>query len=107
MYCPALGCCGGHLNAVGTLLRNDADGALGGGLWKGTPLHAAAAEGFLPVIRMLLDSGCYWGEVDDQGATPSMLALICGNTDIARAIREHASKLGMDYSKMKTQTYSP
>ncbi|MCJ1379768.1 hypothetical protein MMC17_002871 [Xylographa soralifera] len=78
----------GHASTVANLLDLGADHNLTESISMLTPLHKAAKRGFYPVVRILLDSGADTQKKDKNEATPELLALAEGHTQVAELLRK-------------------
>ncbi|KAJ1018141.1 hypothetical protein NDA16_005007 [Ustilago loliicola] len=75
--------------------RLKAKGSTGGpGAEGSTPLHFAAANGHLEIVRILLEAGARPAAPDKEGVVPEALALGNGHTECANLIRSWISAYG-------------
>ncbi|MCJ1246909.1 Ankyrin repeat domain-containing protein 44 [Trapelia coarctata] len=81
-----------YVPAVKTLLDCGASPSLPGGPMERTPLHLAAVLGFAHISHLLLKAGSDCQKMDNDGATPELLALAGGHTYVAQILREHVAK---------------
>lgn len=82
-----------NLECVKLLLEHGAD--VNVQLYCGTsPLHQAAAEGFLDITRCLLDAGAQVDIMEDYNITPVFTAAQFGQTECLKALLEAAEKAG-------------
>ena len=56
-----------------------------------TPLFIASAQGYLPVVRLLLGRGAAVGSRNWNGISPLHMAALRGNTAIAQLLRDHGA----------------
>ena len=56
-----------------------------------TPLFIASAQGYLPVVRLLLGRGAAVGSRNWNGLSPLHMAALRGNTAIAQLLRDHGA----------------
>jgi hypothetical protein len=68
-----------------------------------TPLHFAAAKGYVDVARLLLEHGADANAKDKEGWTPLHLAALWGHADAARLLLEH----GADANAKKKDGFTP
>lgn len=54
----------------------------------GYPLHYAATNGHVPVIRLLLDKNAYIDAASPNGTTPLMMAAHYGSSDAVKLLLE-------------------
>lgn len=54
---------------------------------EGLPIHVAAGRGWTDVVALILDKGGAIEQVDDEGATPLMVAAIKGKLDTIKLLR--------------------
>ncbi len=96
-------CSGGSEQSVRMLIFHGADvnaprlkakGSTGPGAEASTPLHFAAANGHLDIVRILLEAGARPAAVDKDGLVPEALALGNGHTECANLIRSWISAYG-------------
>lgn len=73
----------GSLDALSILLQQDASLVNARGLYLWTPLMAAAHEGHLMVVRMLVENGAQLDVCSHYGSTALYLACLRGHADIA------------------------
>lgn len=74
----------GYLDVCEKLILREADVNKPG--W--TPLHYAATNGHLDVMRLLLDSHAYIDAASPNGSTPLMMAAMYGTTDAVKLLLE-------------------
>lgn len=79
-----LTCLTGDLELSRLLIRRNADVNKPG--W--TPLHYAATNGHVPVIRLLLDENAYIDAASPNGTTPLMMAAHYGSSDAVKLLLE-------------------
>ncbi|SOV05344.1 uncharacterized protein UDID_07745 [Ustilago sp. UG-2017a] len=97
-------CSGGSEQSVRMLIFHGADvnalrlkgkGSSGGpGAEGSTPLHFAAANGHLDIVRILLEAGARPAAADKEALLPEALALGNGHTECANLIRSWISAYG-------------
>ena len=56
-----------------------------------TPLHIAAVDGNLDIVKVLIDAGADLSRTDDSGWTAKEHAALRGHVDIARELAQHVS----------------
>ena len=56
---------------------------------RGSPLHEAAANGFLEFAKLLVENGADVNQKDDSGKTPLTIALEYKHPNVAKFLREH------------------
>jgi ankyrin repeat protein len=57
-------------------------------LW--TPLHIASGNGYLEIVKLLLERGAKVHVQNDEGRTPSQVALRSGERGISRLLEDYA-----------------
>jgi len=83
----------GHLNKVKKLLNNGADiNYINKGSHE-TPLHEASDEGFLPVVKYLVNHGANMEIKNDKGRTPLYQAVDEGRTDVVKFLVSKGAKV--------------
>jgi hypothetical protein len=66
-----------------------------------TPLHYAAIPGFLPIVELLCDYGANALAVDDDDATPAILAMR------RSSVAEYFASLGLDQEEEEDEKAPP
>ena len=68
-----------------------------GGIWDGTPLNAAASQGYYDVVNYLLDQGAVF-DVSDSTRNPLFSAIYGGHTAIARLLIDRGIDAHVKYT---------
>ena len=77
-----------------------------GGLF-GTPLHSASLEGYLPVVRYLLQHGVDVNSRNSADDTPLLLASWKGHLDVVQCLLEHGADMNLlDYENAAPLTWA-
>ena len=56
-----------------------------------TPIHLSARNGFLEVVKLLLERGADVRAVNGDGQTPYQVSLAYGYREVADSLREHGA----------------
>jgi ankyrin repeat protein len=93
----------GKTEEVAEFLRTDKE-ALRAKDWAGlTPLHRAAGEGQLKVMRLLLDAGAEADSRNDDGWTPLHVAAVYGRADACALLLERKARVDRPLDSSGTQ----
>lgn len=80
-------CSSGAISEVTRAIEMGVD-VNGRGEGNNTPFHAAVANGYIDMARLLFDSACDVNAINAAGYTPLMVACMAGHLDIVRWLRE-------------------
>lgn len=68
-----------------------------------TPLHFAAANGHVPVVRILLACGAVHDKADKHGHTPEMLAEANGHEEVVETLRAWAGLVEWERERLRAK----
>ncbi|KAK7229034.1 hypothetical protein V2G26_001204 [Clonostachys chloroleuca] len=89
----------GHLESAEVLVKGSdsqkADLEASENTYAWTPLHVAAVDGHLPIVKLLVESGANVSRPDSSGWTAKEHAALRGHIDIAKLLAEHTTEIDL------------